>query len=322
MIFKKCSLSFQARIRASISWVLQKAYGNNIPSDFTDPFYETDTGSWLIKPILVNALSSSEVYCNACSNIFPETVLQRHGHSAILHILSRKSIYVTDSDDVAVTETVLQKTAPFHVKGHLALINGLMMAYAAETASVENVVQAVRRVTTFNASSELPSTVEDSIVFWINKICSASQFAVGNQVIQGETRREPYPVIENLSEDIGDGCSLACLITFYCPKYLKFTDICMKENVGIADSLYNLRLVRTFCEKHLPSKCFHFTYEDLLYSTNKMRENIIVLLAELFYWFELNPASCVQRSGNKDADTEGRWCSAVLRFVVAKTPSN
>ncbi|KAK6167851.1 hypothetical protein SNE40_021785 [Patella caerulea] len=302
-----------AKLRASLSWILQKAYKNNIPSDFKDPFYEKDDGNWVLKPILINALSSSELYCQACNNIFPEW----KGHASVIQVLSRKGIYVTDSDDVAVTDTVLSKTAPFHVKGHLALIYGLMMAYAAETTNVELVVQAVRRFATFNASSELPTSAEDTAVFWLNKVCSAAQFkdTSGQQLLQGETNqkvrivsRTPVkdgvhvPIIQNLCEDIGDGSSLAVVISFYCPQHLKYSDICLKENLGIADSLYNLRLVRTFCENHLPLSCFHFTYEDLLYSNNKMKENILAFIADLFYWFEINPASCVQRSTQNDQE--------------------
>ncbi|XP_050393383.1 calmodulin-regulated spectrin-associated protein 1 isoform X2 [Patella vulgata] len=302
-----------AKLRASLSWILQKAYKNNIPSDFKDPFYEKDDGNWVLKPVIINALSSSELYCQACNNIFPEW----KGHASVIQVLSRKGIYVTDSDDVAVTDTVLSKTAPFHVKGHLALIYGLMMAYAAETTNVELVVQAVRRFATFNASSELPTSAEDTAVFWLNKVCSAAQFkdTSAQQLLQGETNqkvrivsRTPVkdgvhvPVIQNLCEDIGDGSSLAVVISFYCPQHLKYSDICLKENLGIADSLYNLRLVRTFCENHLPLSCFHFTYEDLLYSNNKMKENILAFIADLFYWFEINPASCVQRSTQNDQE--------------------
>ena len=78
--------------------------------------------------------------------------------------------------------------------------------------------------------------------------------------------------------------------------------MCLKECVGIADSLYNLRLIRTFCERQLALRCFHFTYEDLLYGRDNLHDNVLVFLAELFYLLE---AAQQQGDSSKDAATEG-----------------
>ncbi|XP_067666181.1 calmodulin-regulated spectrin-associated protein 1-like isoform X2 [Haliotis asinina] len=294
--------SQRAKLRASLSWILHKAYRDSIPAEFKDPFYETDQGTWQIKPHLVRLLTSSEIYCQACTNMFPNTSSQWQGHWSIIQVLSRKGIYVTGSDDTTVTETVLIQTAPFNMDAHVSLMTSLMVAYACEQVTVERVVQAVRRLTTFNASSELPSGPEDTVMFWINKVCSVAQSRdpKSQHVLQGETNQrvrivsrtpvgEPTqaPVIHNLMADLSDGCSLAVLLSFYCPNQLSYSDICLKENLGIADSLYNLRLVKTFCEHNMPAGCFPFTYEDLLYTPHTLRENILAFLGELFYWFEI-----------------------------------
>lgn len=63
-------------------------------------------------------------------------------------------------------------------------------------------------------------------------------------------------------------------------------DVCLKESVGIADSLYNLRLIRAFCERSLVMKCFHFTFEDLLYGRENLHDNVIVFVAEIFFLLE------------------------------------
>ena len=83
--------------------------------------------------------------------------------------------------------------------------------------------------------------------------------------------------------------------------------MCLKECVGIADSLYNLRLIRMFCERHLALKCFHFTYEDLLYGRENLKENVLVFLAELFFLLE----AMEQKEAPKDVPAEG------LRFLCA-----
>ena len=63
-------------------------------------------------------------------------------------------------------------------------------------------------------------------------------------------------------------------------------DICLKESIGIADSLYNLRLIGQFCRAHLPWRRFHLSYEDLLYTHASMHINICTFLADLFFCFE------------------------------------
>lgn len=68
-----------------------------------------------------------------------------------------------------------------------------MLAYVRQIVTVEKVVQTVRRFAAFNASSELPSSVEDALLFWINKVCVAVQLSVNkedNQVLEGETNQK------------------------------------------------------------------------------------------------------------------------------------
>lgn len=42
-------------------------------------------------------------------------------------------------------------------------------------------------------------------------------------------------------------------------------DICLKEVPSIADSMYNIELLREFSNEHL-NKCFYLKPEDMLYS--------------------------------------------------------
>lgn len=81
-----------------------------------------------------------------------------------------------------------------YVKGaHLALIDALMLAFVRQTVTIERVVQCVRRFAAFNASSELPSSVEDSLLFWVNKVCVTVQLSVNreeDQVLEGETSQK------------------------------------------------------------------------------------------------------------------------------------
>ncbi|CAJ0943831.1 unnamed protein product, partial [Ranitomeya imitator] len=63
------------------------------------------------------------------------------------------------------------------------------------------------------------------------------------------------------------------------------TDICLKEVPSIADSLYNIQLLKEFSSEYL-NKCFYLTLEDMLYASLVLKPNIMVFIAELFWWFE------------------------------------
>lgn len=63
-----------------------------------------------------------------------------------------------------------------------------MTAFSREIMSVERVTQTVRRFASFNASSELPSDIEDTILFWVNKVCVTVQKSLDSEqdnVIEG-----------------------------------------------------------------------------------------------------------------------------------------
>lgn len=92
----------------------------------------------------------------------------------------------------------------------------------------------------------------------------------------------------------------------------------LKSLVGIADSLYNLRLIRTFCDKYIPNKTCHFTYEDMLYTKEPLKENFFVMVSELFYWFEIRPLTVVT-GGRKVmpvlGESDGRIFSDSLKVL-------
>lgn len=49
-----------------------------------------------------------------------------------------------------------------------------------------------------------------------------------------------------------------------------FEDICLKETMSLADSLYNLQLIQEFCQEYL-NQCCHFTLEDMLYAASSIK---------------------------------------------------
>ncbi|CAH1776107.1 unnamed protein product [Owenia fusiformis] len=304
-----------SRLRASISWILQKAYGSNIPTDLDTPLIEVQ-GSTQLSEGAQNKLASGEVYCKACSKLFKSSNAQQWqaGYWSVFQALSKRGIYVEDGD-TPVTETTLIERLPFNLSGHLALIEALMTAYVTDIISIERVVQCVRKFSTVNASSELPYDSEDALLFWVNKCCSTVQHKLDKvqqskqqHLIQQQTTQKvrvqkklltprelpSIPTMEDLLKDISDGCCLAALLHFYCPSSIDLNDICLKSVIGIADSIYNLQLVKTFCQRHLTSVGSTLRFEDFLYSPSVMKPCVLALLCDIFDSLEIHKASCVE----------------------------
>ncbi|CAB1341444.1 unnamed protein product, partial [Coregonus sp. 'balchen'] len=67
-------------------------------------------------------------------------------------------------------------------------------------------------------------------------------------------QKPTFPVVTEV-KDLSNGCAIASVIHYYCPGLLRLEDVCMKESVAVADSLYNLQLIREFCDSCLKSCC-------------------------------------------------------------------
>ncbi|XP_069729440.1 calmodulin-regulated spectrin-associated protein 1 isoform X1 [Phaenicophaeus curvirostris] len=329
--------SARAKIAANLQWICAKAYGiDNVPEELKDPFYIDQYEQEHIKPPVIKLLLSSELYCRVCSLIQKgDQVAALQGHQSVIQALSRKGIYVMESDDTPVSESDLG-CAPIKMSSHMAMIDALMMAYTVEMISIEKVVASVKRFSTFSASKELPYDLEDAMVFWINKVnlkmreITEKEIKLKQQLMESpghqkspskwywklvppdlmhaishcmlepveyarvvryrrdhlSSRQLPYfPLLEDLMKDGSDGAALLAVIHYYCPEQMKLDDICLKEVTSIADSLYNIQLLREFSNEYL-NKCFYLTLEDMLYAPLVLKPNVMVFIAELFWWFE------------------------------------
>uniref|UniRef100_A0A671WBS5 Calmodulin regulated spectrin-associated protein 1a n=1 Tax=Sparus aurata TaxID=8175 RepID=A0A671WBS5_SPAAU len=202
------------------------------------------------------------------------------------------------------------------MSSHIHLIDALMMAYIVEMISIEKVVSGVKRFSNFSASKELPFDLEDAMVFWINKVNIKMREIVEKELkmkqhllespshqkspskwywklvpvryrrdhLSGRTLQH-FPLLDDLLKDVSDGTALLAVIHFYCPELIRLEDICLKEVPSIADSVYNIQLIKEFSNEYL-SKCFYLKPEDLLYSPPVLKNNVMVFIAELFWWFE------------------------------------
>ncbi|XP_032856381.1 calmodulin-regulated spectrin-associated protein 2 isoform X3 [Tyto alba] len=304
----------RAKIACNLAWLVAKAFGTeNVPEELREPFYTDQYDQEHIKPPVVNLLLSAELYCRAGSLILKSDAAKPLlGHDAVIQALAQKGLYVTDQEKL-VTERDLHKK-PIQMSAHLAMIDTLMMAYTVEMVSVEKVIACTQQYSSFFQATDLPYDIEDAVMYWINKVNEHlkdimeqeqklkehhSAESVGGQ--KARYRKEQtllkqlpcIPLVENLLKDGTDGCALAALIHFYCPDIVRLEDICLKETMSLADSLYNLQLIQEFCQEYL-NQCCHFSLEDMLYAASSMKSNYMVFMAELFWWFEVVKPSFVQ----------------------------
>ncbi|XP_063796213.1 calmodulin-regulated spectrin-associated protein 2 isoform X2 [Pseudophryne corroboree] len=304
----------RAKVASNLAWLVAKAFGaENVPEELQEPFYTDQYDQEHIKPPVVNLLLSADLFCRAGSLILKsDTAKPLLGHDAVIQALAQRGLYVTDREKL-VTERDLRKK-PIQMSAHLAMIDTLMMAYTVEMVSIEKVIACVHKYSPFFQTADLPYDIEDAVMYWINKVnghlkeileqeqrLKEQQNMDTNTTQKARYRKEqnlykqlPYiPLMENLLKDGTDGCAIAALIHFYCPDVLRLEDICFKESMSLADSLYNLQLIQDFCQEYL-NGCCHFTLEDMLYASSSVKANYLVFMAELFWWFEVVKPSFVQ----------------------------
>ncbi|XP_077944144.1 calmodulin-regulated spectrin-associated protein 1a isoform X4 [Gasterosteus aculeatus] len=326
--------SARAKIEANLRWLFAKAYGtDHIPTDLHNPFYTDQYDQEHIKPPIIRLLLSGELYCRVCGLILhAEQAASLQSHQSVIQALSRKGLYVLETDDTPVSDLDLSST-PFKMSSHVHLIDALMMAYIVEMISIEKVVSSVKRFSNFSASKDLPFDLEDAMVFWINKVnikmreIVEKELKMKQHLLESPSHQKPdilhelascswepmeffnmvryrrdhlsgralqhFPLLDDLLKDVCDGTALLAVIHFYCPELIRLEDICLKDVPSIADSMYNIQLLQEFSHEYL-NKCFYLKPEDLLYSPRVLKNNIMVFIAELFWWFEIVKPDFVQ----------------------------
>ncbi|XP_017268942.1 calmodulin-regulated spectrin-associated protein 2a isoform X1 [Kryptolebias marmoratus] len=333
----------RAKICCSLRWIVSKAYGtDSIPADLKDPFYTDQYEQEHLKPPVASLLLSADLYCRAGSLILKSDAAKPLlGHDAVIQALAQRGLYVTDQERL-VTERDLRKR-PLQMSAHLAMIDTLMMAYTVETVSAEKVMTCLYQYSSCSSEVETPYDTEDAVTTWVNKVNeylkevmaqdqkketqSAEQTGGPRSPTkwymklvparyrkeQASTQPPPWiPPVDNLLKDSTDGSALGALLHFYCPQVLPLDEICLKENMTLADRLYNLQLIQDFCKDNLNS-CCHFSLEDMLYASSAIKSNYLVFMAELFWWFEVVKPSFVKP---RRLDNEGTE-SSVLKNIPA-----
>ncbi|XP_070135295.1 patronin isoform X43 [Drosophila bipectinata] len=299
----------QARQRASVKWLLSKAFNNRVPDNLKEPFYRDHENQERLKPQIIVELGNATLYCQTLSNLYSDPNYQSLNHWSILQTLARKGVPVAESSDMPITETVLIQTNPLRINAHMSVIESLMVLYAKEISSGDRVMAAIRRISGSNYQAPPGQSYEQALLAWISHACAALKKRIIKEVETGlpddngsRLQTPDIPPVRDF-QDLCDGICLALLISYYCPKVVPWTSVRINYLPAVEDSIHNILLVGNFSQKHLPYSVFHMTPEDVTYMRGSMKLNLVVLLTDLFNLFEIHPAKCVCYPG---MDGQGR----------------
>ncbi|KAM4888410.1 calmodulin-regulated spectrin-associated protein 3 isoform 4-T4 [Thomomys bottae] len=301
----------RAKAAASLAWVLRAAFGGaeHVPPELWEPFYTDQYAQEHVKPPVTRLLLSAELYCRAWRQALPQLETPP-SPSALLALLARRGT-VPSLPERPVREADLRHQ-PILMGAHLAVIDALMVAFS------------------FEWTKTLPgplalTSLEHKLLFWVDTTirrlqekteqdaaqraspaaptdgASPAQPSIRYRKDRAVARRAPcFPHVTTL-QDLASGAALAATIHCYCPQLLRLEEVCLKDPMSVADSLYNLQLVQDFCASRLPRGC-PLSLEDLLYVPPPLKVNLVVLLAEMFMCFEVLKPDFVQAKDLPDGD--------------------
>ncbi|KAI8039688.1 hypothetical protein M5D96_007108, partial [Drosophila gunungcola] len=271
-----------ARQRASVKWLLSKAFNNRVPDNLKEPFYRDHENQERLKPQIIVELGNATLYCQTLSNLYSDPNYQSMNHWSIIQTLARKGV----------------------PNAHMSVIESLMVLYAKEISSGDRVMAAIRRISGNNYQAPAGQSYEQALLGWISHACAALKKRIIKEVDAGlpDDNTPDIPPVRDF-QDLCDGICLALLISYYCPKVVPWTSVRINYLPAVEDSIHNILLVCNFSQKHLPYSVFHMTPEDVTYMRGSMKLNLVVLLTDLFNLFEIHPAKCVCYPG---MDGQGR----------------
>ncbi|XP_043271268.1 patronin isoform X3 [Venturia canescens] len=289
-----------AKQRASVKWLLSKAYNNRVPDNLREPYYRDLEDQEHLKPQIVHTLSNAELYCMALANIYSDPNYHNQNHWGILQALARKGVYVAEPNNTQLTETILIQNSPLKMSAHMAVIEGLMVLYAKEVVTGDRVVSAIRR---FDPPADVatPTDHEKGLLLWISHASHALIAKIQTDEGSGDKTRLPDLPAAKDFQSLCDGVGLAAVIAFYCPGELNWMDIRVSKRPSVADALHNLSLVHAFCIRCLPYSIFHMQPEDVTYMRGSMKQNLVVFLADMYNVLEIHPVKCVRYPGEERA---------------------
>jgi len=281
----------RAKQRASIKWLLSKAYDHRTPEELKEPFYKDHDDVERIKPHINRCLANAEFYCLALSVLYADPNFHNLNHWGIIQALARKGICVAEPSDCSLTETVLIQTTPLKMSAHMAVIEALMQLFIKEQVSVERVLNTVNRFSAPVSTSEAPTDPDSALLLWTKRCCESLKLRIEEEHINnGDESQEvsKFPKVNDLS-DLTDGVAITSVMSLYCSEGLPWSSIALGDPPSMADSLYNIQLLQRFCKDSLPFNVCHLSIEDIVYMHDSIRQNVLCFLTDLYVGLEVKP---------------------------------
>jgi calmodulin-regulated spectrin-associated protein len=278
---------FQAKQRASIKWLLSKAYDHRTPEELREPFYKDHDDADHLKPHINRSLANAEFYCMALSVLYADPNFHNLNHWGIIQALARKGICVAEPSDCSLTESVLIQTAPLKMSAHMAVIEALMQLFIKEQVAVDRVLNTVKRFSAPVSTSEAPTDPDSALLLWSKRCCESLKLKIENEAEESEVQAK-FPKVNDLS-DLTDGVAITSVMALYCPEDLPWSSIALGDPPSMADSLYNIQLLQRFCKDSLPFNVCHLSIEDIVYMHDSIRLNVLAFLTDLFVGLEVKP---------------------------------
>uniref|UniRef100_A0A182IPY1 CKK domain-containing protein n=1 Tax=Anopheles atroparvus TaxID=41427 RepID=A0A182IPY1_ANOAO len=210
----------------------------------------------------------------------------------------------------------------------MTVIEALMVLYAKEVASSGRISSALERI---SGRSVAPTVQhhEAALLSWISHVCGALKKRIDYEMAAnggggavdeyGQRHQSPnVPPVRDFRE-LCDGVCLAYLISYYCPKLVPWHSVKFNHvpTIEVSDSIHNILIVSNFSERSLPYTVFHMSPEDITYMRGSMKQNLVVLLADLFNLFEIHPAKCVCYPGMEQQSTDAIGIGATNEHGIA-----
>ncbi|KAM4888409.1 calmodulin-regulated spectrin-associated protein 3 isoform 3-T3 [Thomomys bottae] len=312
----------RAKAAASLAWVLRAAFGGaeHVPPELWEPFYTDQYAQEHVKPPVTRLLLSAELYCRAWRQALPQLETPP-SPSALLALLARRGT-VPSLPERPVREADLRHQ-PILMGAHLAVIDALMVAFSFEWTKtlpgplaltslehkllfwVDTTIRRLQEKTEQDAAQRASPAAPTDGASPAQPSCPTRWYwklvPIRYRKDRAVARRAPcFPHVTTL-QDLASGAALAATIHCYCPQLLRLEEVCLKDPMSVADSLYNLQLVQDFCASRLPRGC-PLSLEDLLYVPPPLKVNLVVLLAEMFMCFEVLKPDFVQAKDLPDGD--------------------
>ncbi|KAH7947085.1 hypothetical protein HPB52_007516 [Rhipicephalus sanguineus] len=236
--------------------------------ELREVFYRDQAEQDRLRPQLVQALASGELYCLALANIYADPNYHSLSHQGVVQALQRKGVDVEPpADHTPLTETVLAQTAPLRMSAHMAVINGIMELY------IKEVLIPIKVFEVLSDTGGGSRRRGGCGALWFEQVLCEKRHRIEDELGPDSACRGP-PMLQDLA-DLSDGCALAALLSFYCPQHCPGTTV--PAGRQLADSLYNLQLSQRFCDAHLRMTCSSCTVEDVLFVHPSIRQNLLAL---------------------------------------------